>query len=83
MFEEDELEFNLYKTDLIMHLYDFISNFGGDTNTFHDIVYRIISIKDEDELMCLEFEINDDDEILESIFKKFKINRMKVKNDSQ
>lgn len=81
MFDDEEIDINLFKTNLVLSLYNFITHYEGTINTFQDIVYEIISIDDIDELLNLDVDLLENDIKLEQIFLKQRINRSRVRED--
>jgi len=75
MFDLENGDINAYKTDIIITMYNFMSFYEGSVDTFRDIVNKIISIDNEEELIYLEMDLCEDDATLEQIFTKTKINR--------
>jgi hypothetical protein len=72
---DDDIDINEYKTRLILNMYNFLVFYDADIEVFGDIINEIISITDLNELMNLDVCIVDDDNIMEKILIKNKINR--------
>jgi len=81
--QSEETSLNNFKTELIMNLFAWMVKFKINWSLISDVVNKIVSCNNADELFDLDIALEKDDKILEKILKKCKIDRTIVVKDKQ
>ena len=66
---------NAMKTNMIINVYNFLDYHSASVELFSDIIYRILDCNTDEEVLALEYDLETDDNVLETILTKAKVNR--------